>query len=97
MDSHTGAAMFGHAKGRLLLIIGDCWTTKLLYGATDRVRSMTGCLQGPFMGFDKTVLPRFFRIWSTAHQLDLVVHHLIGAALWESLREPLLRTIPYFL
>jgi hypothetical protein len=41
--------------------------------ATDGENKMTGCNVGVATQFERQRKPGFFRIWCTAHQVDLVV------------------------
>jgi hypothetical protein len=61
------------------------WRSKLLAVSSDGARNTTGTLAGVFSRIAKAINPaqELIRIWCGAHQLDLVMEHIMSEVLKE--------------
>lgn len=67
----------------LVGMLSTVWKDKLLSIATDGARNMTGRVAGAVTRLENVAHPGFFCVWCAAHQLDLVLQHLMSVLLQE--------------
>lgn len=94
-EVHTGLEIFNHVSALFQGICSDTWRHKLISVATDGASNMHGSIKGAVSRFDKETLPGFYRVWCMAHQLDLVIRHLMQSLLQESFHSSLSSLITY--
>jgi hypothetical protein len=70
--------MAGVVYALMIYICGCEWKGKLIGIATDGARKMNGRHSGAVTRLAIGTLPIFYRIWCTAHQLDLVVQEVMS-------------------
>lgn len=77
-DTHTGNCFYEIVKQFLEGMLGTIRKDKFLSIATDGARNMTGRVSGAATTFGNVAHPGVFRVCCAAHQLDLVVQHLMS-------------------
>jgi branched-subunit amino acid transport protein len=78
-DRHTGEVMFTMVNSFLSILCPD-WTIRLLGVTSDGARNMTGRVAGVVTRLDNAMHDacQLTRIWCGAHQLDLVMEHIMS-------------------
>lgn len=84
VDRHTGAVMFEMLSSMLDVICAD-WRTKLIGVSTDGARNMTGKTSGLLTRISGSITApnELIRVWCGAHQLDLVMEHILNDVMKE--------------
>ena len=92
-ESHTGAVIFNMISQVLHAVLGPQWCKKIVSEATDGAANMTERHQSVVTRLECVSLPGFYRIWCAAHQLDLVVQHIMSTVLKAPFHDPLVALI----
>ncbi|KAI2505241.1 hypothetical protein MHU86_9143 [Fragilaria crotonensis] len=84
-DRHTGEVMFNMLT-KFLDVLCPNWKVSMLGVATDGARNMTGRAVGVVTRLQQAMHPKcpMLRIWCGAHQLDLVMEHVMKKVVNES-------------
>lgn len=83
-ERHTGSAMYSILSSMLNVICAE-WRDKLLGVSTDGARNMTGRNAGLVTRMAASLSPpnELIRVWCGAHQLDLVMEHILNTVIAE--------------
>eukprot|EP00171_Calliarthron_tuberculosum_P008699 IDg8699t1 len=82
-DRHTSVVIF-EMIAKFSDILAPEWRMQLLFISTDGARNMTGLHQGVVTRLCEAALEHIYEIWCGAHQLDLVMEHVLCVVLKDS-------------